>query len=400
MEHLSAARPRPRTASKLQIVLANASLAQYPQGGGHWSAFLQYLFGLNALGHDVFWLELLRKTGSPTRDRRLVETFLGRFRRYGFADRCALLLLDCNLDEATLDSSETYGMSKSKINNHIRDSDLVWNFCCTLRRPLLSLFKRRALIDLDPGIIQVPALECDLAISDHEFFFTVGSKIGDEDCHVPGLGLSWQRYRPFVYLPAWKPALDPGANAPFSSVTQWTWEEIWHEGRVLSASKRQAFLRYVDIPAQTGRAFELAANIHPRDTTGDREFMINHGWRLVQPDQKISSPAKYQDYIKRSRAEFCCAKPIYRELNSGWFSDRSVAYLASGRPVLAEDTGFSAYLPTGRGVLGFKTLSEAVAGVDEIDGHYAGHSRAARELAEEYLNAEKCLPSMLSACGW
>jgi hypothetical protein len=112
------------------------------------------------------------------------------------------------------------------------------------------------------------------------------------------------------------------------------------------------------------------------------------------------SPLRYQNYIERSRAEFCCPKPFYREFRTGWFSDRSVAYLASGRPVLAEDTGFSAHLPTGRGLVCFKDLSEAVAGVHEIDGKYAEHSRASRELAEEYFSSEKWLPSMLSACGW
>lgn len=388
------------TMSKLRVVLANASLAQYPQGGGHWSALLQYLLGLDALGHDVFWLELLITTGSAARDRKLIGTFLNRFRRYGFSGRCALLLVDCDLPEAELESAEVHGMSKHQLQKTIKNTDLVWNICCSLRQPLLSLFKRRVLIDLDPGIIQIPALGSDLAISDHEILLTVGSKMGDPDCQVPTLGLRWERFLPFVHLPAWKPAPDPGIQAPFSSVTQWTWEEIWYNGRVLSASKRQAFLRYAELPQRTGRAFELAANIHPRDTTGDRERMLGMGWKLVYPDRITSSPPKYQKYIKQSRAEICCAKPIYRDLNTGWLSDRSVAYLASGRPVLAEDTGFSAHIPTGRGLLCFKDMSEAVAGVQEIDGNYAVHARAARELAEECFSSEKWLPFMLSACGW
>ncbi|HVO91578.1 MAG TPA: hypothetical protein VMT22_02005 [Terriglobales bacterium] len=388
------------SSSKLRIVLANASLAQYPQGGGHWSALLQYLFGLTALGHDVFWLELLQSSGSATRDRKLIRTFFSRFHQYGFTDRCALLLLDRDLHEATLESAEVHGMSLHRIEEAIRSTDLVWNFCCSLRQPLLALFKRRVLVDLDPGMIQVPALDSDLAIADHDTLLTVGSKLGDADCRVPTLDLHWERFLPFVYLPAWEAAPDPGADAAFSSVTQWSWEEIWYDGCVLSASKRQAFLRYVEMPQRTGRAFELAANIHPRDATGDRELMHGRGWRLVHPDRIASSPATYQDYIRRSRAEFCCAKPIYRDLNSGWFSDRSVAYLACGRPVLAEETGFSSSVPTGRGLLSFEHISEAVAGVHEIDENYRAHSRAARELAEAHFNSEKWLPSMLSACGW
>jgi hypothetical protein len=389
----------PLTASKLRIVLANGSLAQYPQGGGHWTVFLQYLFGLDALGHDVFWLELLDATGKA-RDQRLIRTFLNRFHHYGFGRRCALLLLDRNLSTPTLETAEAYGMGKSHLKDIVESADLVWNFCCTLRQPFLSIFKRRALIDLDPGMIQVPALTRDMALFDHEILLTIGSKVGEPDCQIPTLGRTWHRFMPFVYLPNWQAAPDPGEGAPFSSITQWTWDEIWYEKRVLDASKRRAFMRYLDIPQRAARPFELAANIHPKDRTGDRELMLRMGWKLVNPHGVARSPATYQNYIRQSRAEFSCSKPIYRELRTGWFSDRSASYLASGRPVLAEDTGFSEHLPTGRGLLSFNTLEEALAGVAEIDGNYPQHMHAARELAEEYLSSKKWLPSMLSACGW
>lgn len=388
------------TASKLRIVLANGSLAKYPQGGGHWSVLLQYLFGLDALGHEVFWLEFLPRTGDPARDRRLVKIFLNRFRRYGFAGRCAVLLVDADFARISLESADVYGASRWRIAETISNADLLWNFCCTLRPPFLSRFKRRALIDLDPGMVQFPVLDRGYAINDHHTLLTIGSKIGEPDCHVPTLGRVWHRFLPFVHLPLWRPATDPGERAPFSSVTQWTWDEYWHEGRLLSFSKRSAYLQYLEMPQKTGRVFELAANIHPRETTGDREFIVRAGWRLASPNWVARSPVRYQDYIRRSRAEFCCPKPIYKEFNTGWFSDRSVAYLATGRPVLAEDTGFSAGLPTGRGLLCFKNLSEAVAGVQEIDGNYPQHARAARQLAEQYFSAEKSLPSMLGACGW
>ena len=386
--------------SKLRLILGNGSLAAYPQGGGHWMVFLQYLLGLNALGHDVFWLELLKTTGDKERDRKLIRIFLTRFHHYGFGADCALLLLNRDFSAATLESAEVYGSSKCHVKDIIRSADLLWNFCCTLRQPFLSLFKHRALIDLDPGMVQVPAMECDLSLADHETLLTIGSNIGEPTCQVPTLGRTWHRFLPFVYLPLWECAPDPGEQAPFSSVTQWTWDEIWYKERVLSASKRRAFLRYIGMPQRAGRLFELAANIHPRDMTGDRELMLEMGWKLVNPHRVARSPALYQNYIKRSRAEFSCPKPIYRELKTGWFSDRSVCYLASGRPVLAEDTGFSDYLPTGRGLLCFNTLEEALAGVAEIDRNYSQHAHAASELAQEHLSSQKWLPSMLSACGW
>jgi hypothetical protein len=387
-------------ASRLRIVLANGSLAKYPQGGGHWSVFLQYLFGLDALGHQVFWLELLKSTGNRTRDRKLIDLFLSRFRRYGFGGRCAVLLVDTEFTHATLESAEVYGASPCRVRETIHRADLLWNFCCTLRPPFLTLFKRRALIDLDPGMVQIPALDRGYALSDHDTLLTLGSKIGDPDCAVPTQGRRWHRFLPFVHLPLWEAAPDPGKQAIFSSVTQWTWDEYWHENRLLSFSKRSAYLKYLDIPQKTGRVFELAANIHPRETTGDRELILNAGWWLANPNWVARSPARYRDYIRRSRAEFCCPKPFYKQFNTGWFSDRSAAYLATGRPVLAEDTGFSACLPTGLGLLTFKNLPEAVAGVQAIDGDYSRHMRAARELAEQYFNSQTWLPFMLRACSW
>ena len=386
--------------SKLRIVLANSTLSGYPQGGGHWACFLQYLFGLDALGHDVFWLEVLHSTGNAARDRRLVDVFFGRFQKSGFKDRCALLLCGEGSIKPTLEESQAYGMSKPRIKEIARDADILWNFACSLRQPLLSLFKRRVLIDLDPGHLQVSALTWDMGIHDHHMFLSVGTKFHDGDCEIPDLDVKWHRFFPFVYLPMWAVATNPTDDAPFSSVTQWTWEYLQLEGRTLSVSKRDAYLRYIDLPQQTGRPFELAVNIHPKDATGDRESLLRMGWHLVNPHRVARSPSLYQTYIKKSRAEFSCAKPIHRELKTGWFSDRSAAYLASWRPVLAEDTGFSDHLSTGRGLLTFKNLTEALAGVAEIDSNYPQHMRAARDLAEEYFNAQKSLPYMLSTCGW
>jgi hypothetical protein len=388
------------TPSKLRIILADGSLARYPQGGGHWSVFLQYLFGLDALGHDVFWLERLVRSGNRALDQKLIRIFLTRFRHYGFGSRCALLLVDTEGGDITLDSAEVYGASKCRVTEAIQHADLLWNLCCAFRPPFLSTFKHSVLIDLDPGMLQMPALDSGYSLSDHETLLTIGSKIGDPDCPVPTSGHRWHRFMPFVYLPFWRTASDPGKKAAFSSVTQWTWDEYWLEERLLSFSKRQAYLRYLEMPQRSGRAFELAANIHPKDTTGDRDLLLKMGWQLAHPHRVARSPAIYQNYIAKSRAEFSCPKPIYKELKTGWLSDRSVAYLASGRPVLAEETGFSDHLPTGEGLIAFTGLEEALAGVAEIDGDYPRHMRAARRLAEEYLSSTKWLPSMLSACGW
>jgi hypothetical protein len=384
--------------TKLRIVLGNASLASYPHGGGHWAALLQYLFGLAELGHDVFWLEVMLSDGNRVRDQRWMNIFFRRFERYGFGDRCAVLLFDKKVAHLDLELAQAYGRDKTEIKELAGAADCLWNFCSAFRQPLLSLFKRRVLVDLDPGILQISALDWDMGIKDHQAFLTVGRKLHDPDCEVPTMGVTWHRFTPFVCLARWHTALDPGEQAPFSSVTQWTWEELWLQDRVLSTSKRDAYLRYLRLPQQARRPFELAVNIHPKDSTGDRELLLSHQWRLVHPHRVLPSPSAYRKYIKHSRAEFLCPKPIYRELKTGWFSDRSVFYLASGRPVLAEDTGFSAYLPTGTGLLAFRNMEEALAGVTAIDADFPRHQRAARELAEEFHNSRRCLNGMLSVC--
>ena len=381
-------------------MLANNSLAGYPQGGGHWSCFLQYLFGLRALGHDVFWLEVLASTGNPTRDQRLIDIFFGRFHRYGFTHRCALLLYDQHVTEPTLELAHAFGMSKQRIREVAQETDFLWNFACSLRQPLLSLFRRRVLIDGDPGHLQVSALTWDMGIRDHHVFLSAGTNLHESDCRVPTLGVNWHRFVQFVYLPMWDVAPDPGPDAPFSSVTQWSWEQLELDGRPLSVSKRDAYLSYIDLPERARRPFELAANILRADSTGDRELMFKMGWKLANPHRVARSPWIYQNYIKHSRAEFSCPKPIHIELKTGWFSDRSACYLASGRPVLAEDTGFSERLPTGRGLVSFNNLEEAVAGVEEIDRNYFQHMRAAHDLAQEHLSSEKWLPRLLAACGY
>jgi hypothetical protein len=200
-----------------------------------------------------------------------------------------------------------------------------------------------------------------------------------------------------VHLPLWAVTPDPGPRAPFTSVTHWTWDAVALEGRILSVSKRDAYLRHLALPRRARRPFELAANMHPDDPSGDRERLTEHGWRLVHPYDVVASPDAYRAYIAASRAEICCPKPIFTALRTGWVSDRSVCYLASGRPVVAEDTGFSDFLPTGAGLVAFTTPDEAAEAVAAVDADYPRHHRAARDLAEAHFDARRCLEAMLSA---
>jgi hypothetical protein len=381
----------------MRIVLGNSLLAGYPEAGGLWTLFLAYPLGLRALKHEVLWLELYRTSGRADRDRHLISTFFDRMRQYGMEDGCVLLAVPPEKPVA-LETAEVHGARSSNLKQFLQSADLLWNFASSLKQPLLSLFKRRVLLDGDPGHWQVSALDFNMGQHDHEVFLTVGSKMRDADCEAPRVGLTWHPFPQIVHLSMWEVTPDPGRGTPFTSVTQWNWGEIWWDKRAFSISKREAYLRCLELPRRTGRPFELAANIHPQDKTGDRELLQQHGWKLVDPNRYCGSPSAYRDYIRRSRSELCCAKPIFRELKTGWLSDRSSCYLASGRPVLAEETGLSDHFPTGNGLLTFRSLDEAVAGVAEIDSNYPHHSRAARRFAEEFLDARICLKKMIAVC--
>ena len=260
------------------------------------------------------------------------------------------------------------------------------------------MFKHRVLLDFDPGHLHISSLTWDLGIHGHDVFLTIGARINAPGSEIPKLGLEWRTFEPFVYLPMWQAAPDPGRDAPFSSVTQWTWEELWWQNRAISVSKRAAYLKYLELPRIAPRPFELAANIGPKDTVGDGRLFREHGWKLVSPHEVAAHPSQYQKYIRASRAEFMCPKSLHVAMKTGWFTDRSIAYLASARPVLAEDTGFTERLPTGSGILAFRDIRDAVAGVAEIDGNYARHSRAAREIAASLFDSRRCLQAMLSLC--
>jgi hypothetical protein len=383
------------TTSTAKVVLGGCFLAKYPEGGGVWAGIFQYLFALELLGHDVFWLEVLRATGESDADRVRIRRFFEEFDRHGFGDRCALLVVPPGTESRLPPADHAFGRTLEDIKGIARSSDILWNFAGSLDPPLLELFKRRAYIDGDPGIIQIAALTQPLNIELHEVLFTVGANMHAADCEVPTLGRSWHTFLPGVELSRWTVEPAAGPDAAFSSITQWNWGEYHHEGRVLSTSKRDAYLRYVELPRAARRSFELAASIDATDAGGDRPILEANGWRLVDPHIVAGTVEDYVRYIASSRAELSCPKPIYRELRSGWFSDRSACYLAAGRPVLAEETGISGVVPTGSGFVTFTDVESAVAGVQAIDSDYENHSAAARAFAEQFLDARKNVTRML-----
>jgi hypothetical protein len=212
--------------------------------------------------------------------------------------------------------------------------------------------------------------------------FTFGSNIGTARSPVPVGEFTWLKTWQPVTLDDWATDRPPGDR--FTSVMTWQIESFTDVG----GNKDQEFVKYLDLPARTPQLFELAIN-------GPRTLLHRHGWQTVDAMSVSRTPWDYRDFIHRSKAEFGVAKHTYVATSSGWFSDRTECYLASGRPALVQDTGWTAHLPSGSGLLAFSNPEEAVAGIDAINRDYAGHARDAAEIAREHFDARRVLTDLL-----
>ncbi len=381
-----------------KVIVGSGFVAQYPQAGGVFSVVLQYLLGLRRLGCKVCWLELLWPQGPH--DRTLIRTFADRLADFGLEQDFCLIYFPQGKWPAAGDEREWYGWSHDRFSRFCSEADLLLDLCASVRPPdLLAAVRRTALLDLDPGFMQLWMNQWDMGQSRYDLFFTVGQNIGRPACLMPTGGVQWRTFWPLVDLDLWRSEATDAA-APFSTVSQWWgYPPTHYNGEEYDGSKRTEFLRFVDLPALTGHRFELALNLHPVADTADKQLLIEKGWQVHDSHQVVGDFAAYRRYVQRACGEFSVAKPGYIKSKSGWFSDRSVCYLAAGRPVLVQETGLSTSLPTGRGILSFATLEQAVEGVKEIQRNYALHCQAAREIAREYFAAEKVLSKLLHEAG-
>ncbi len=375
--------------SKGRIAIAG-SVAQKARNAGHTWQFLQYLLGFERLGYEVLLLDSLEHADDVSVEQQRIAYVRSAMRDHGLADAWTI----------ALPGGRTAGMPRPAALRFVRDADFLLNvmgFCAD--EELLGAARRRVFLDTDPGFAQMWH-ELGLAdvLADHDAHVTIGERIGQPECEIPTCGLDWITTPQPVVLDAWPRASAP-PRRPFTSVASWRGAY----GPVDYAGKRYGlrvheFRRFARLPELTGRAFELALAIHAAEAP-DLALLRDTGWSLVDPSYVATTPAAYRDFIASSTAELMIAKGMYVQARSGWFSERSICYLASGRPVVAQDTGLRGLYPLGSGLLAFDTLDQAAACVESIARDYARHAAAARSLAQELFDSDRVLGRLLVNLG-
>jgi hypothetical protein len=367
-------------------ILFAGIIARYPFGGVTWCT-LMYLLGLRALGHEVFYIE---DTGEcvydPVQNTRSTDPAYGTsyihaaLEPFGLGEHWSFVNYD----------GTYHGQSADVVRRHAAESDLFLNLSggSWFWRDEYSRIPRKAFIDSDPVFTQLAIAKAEpwyvKFFEQFDRLFTFGANIGTAASPVPVGKFTWLKTWQPVTLADWQTARPAGDR--FTSVMTWQIESFTDVG----GNKDQEFVKYIDLPRLTTQPFELAIN-------GPQTLLRQHGWRTVDAMSVSRTPWGYRDFIHQSKAEFGVAKHTYVAKSSGWFSDRTECYLASGRPALVQDTGWTAHLPAGDGLLAFATVDEALAGIDAINRDYGRHAARAAEIAREYFDADVVLTRLLDA---
>jgi hypothetical protein len=369
------------------VVVAGALGNKPGQAGEAWVK-LSWIRGLQRLGIEVWFVEQLAE--SRARDERAPTWFRAVAEQFEFAERAALLS----------GAEAIVGPSVEDLIGVAAEATLVNISGHLTFARLFESFRRRVLVDIDPGFTQFWH-EDGLAganVEGHDVYFTIGELIGTDDCAIPTGGIAWHPVRQPVVLDDW-PLIEAGDANRFTTVATWRgpYGPVQVGGRTYGL-KVHEFRKFIELPRRSPQRFEIALDIDPGDDR-DLTALRDHGWTVVDPRQVAGEPDALRTYVQASGAEFSPAQGMYVDTACGWFSDRSVRYLASGKPVLVQDTGFSRILPVGEGLLAFRTLQEAVSGAAEITARYPEHCAGARKLAEEYFESERVLGPFCEQAG-
>jgi hypothetical protein len=374
------------------VIVGTNETSAWPHFGGSLWVRLQYMLGLRRLGVDVHWVDRLAPP-DPRKNPHSAEYLTHRFRRFaedfGFEDRYCIVF----------DRGERhYGIDERRLRELVEGADLLLNVSGRLEPgdPLLGV-QRRAFLDVDPGFTQMWAHETDMHLNRHHFFFTIGQNVGGPGFSVPTGDVDWQPTLPPVVLERWPARIDPNSER-IGTVADWRGsQDAFYEGEWYSG-KREEFLGFLRVPMEAGVQIEPALLVGQEDYE-DLGLLMRHGWRVLDPYSHAGDPQGYQEFIQSSRAEFSVAKQGYVRTRSGWISDRTACFLASGKPAIVQSTGFEHRLPAGTGLLTFSTVAEAVEALQSVQEDYTRHAHAARRLAEEYFDSDLVLTSLLKRAG-
>lgn len=388
---------------KRKRIIVMGFMGSCPIAGVVWQ-HIHYIVGLQRLGHEVFYIEdSARLPYNPATFEvnnefdyaaGLLEHLATEFDFKGHWSFCARYL----------PGNPTAGLPLKKIRALYRDADAILNVCGTQEFNEDLLVNDRILyIESDPGVEQI---KVDQGVKStikylrrHHALFTFGENVGTRNFPVPTHKLKWLATRQPIVIDLWKTNRSPGPAAVFTSIANWSTsglKDIEWRGEKYLWSKSREFIRFAAAPQRSGEHFELATDI--KDERARLKLQRN-GWHFRAPHNLSADYWLYRDYIRRSKGEFTVAKDQYVRLNTAWFSDRSGCYLAAGRPVILQETGFSRIFGSGSGLFAFRSLDEVAEAVTMINADYRRQSRAAREIAEEFLDAGKVLKSLLDRAG-
>jgi hypothetical protein len=377
------------------LVVVAGALANKPFNGGEAWVRMSWVRGLQRLGCQVWFLEEMDEDvcadhdGAPTSFEQSVNRnwFTSVATRFGLERTSSLL---CGRG----------GVAVAEARDAVAAADLVVNISGNLAdRATRDGCRRSAYVDLDPGFTQIWHEQGNLGarLDGHDLYFSVGLNVGSARCELPTGGVEWRPMLPPVVLDEW-PVSSEANGRRFTTVATWRGPYgplEWDRRRF--GLKVHEFRKYLSLPGIVDAPFELALGIHPADGA-DLADLAAQGWDVVDPRQVAGTPDGFRNYVAGSMAEFSVAQEVYVASRSGWFSDRTTRYLASGRPVLVQDTGFGDVLPTGKGLLTFSNIDEAKAGAESILSDYTAHALAARSVAEEFFDSDAVLGSFLEVC--
>ena len=384
---------------KLRVIVLGI-LGRELLAGVTWQV-LHYLEGFRRLGHDIYYVE---DTGDWAENCTLTVDYMARLMDWcGLSDRWAY--------RAASQGGRIFGLSEFRVSRLFETADAVVNVTASteLREEHLRV-PVRINLETDPGLPQLAVAMGNRYTIDflnaHTHHFTFAENLGAPDCGLPPGPINYYTTRQPVILEWWSSmaeqttaeTLQPVSRSRFTTIATWqeSAKDITWKGETYTWSKRDQFLKFIDLPCSTEQPLELAL------ACGDSkaiELLESHGWRVVDAIPLSRDIFPYRDYILGSRGEFTVAKDQVTRLCTGWFSDRSACYLAAGRPVITQDTGFSKLLPTGKGLFGFTTMEDILAAIDSIHSDYKANCRAAREIAAEYFAAEKVIGKLLERIG-